>query len=60
MKYTGMIYDGKIVEEDGELMLEFSPHLLKQMGWDFGTILEWEVEGTSVILKEVKNGDSKT
>lgn len=47
------------VEEDketGDLVLPLPADLLNQMGWDPGTLLEWEeVEGSSsYILKKVE------
>lgn len=48
-------YIGNVVQdEDGEMMLEFPVELLKQMGWDEGTLLEWMIdEEEQIILKEV-------
>jgi len=46
----------KVLEnEDGELLLEFPPDLLDQMGWDENTVLEWIVEDDHVILREYKD-----
>lgn len=55
---TGDRYIGNVVEdEDGEMLLEFPIELLKQMGWDEGTLLEWLIdEEENVILKEAENG----
>jgi bifunctional DNA-binding transcriptional regulator/antitoxin component of YhaV-PrlF toxin-antitoxin module len=51
-------YIGKVVQdEDGEMMLEFPVELLKQMGWDEGTLLDWMIdEEEKIILKEAENG----
>ena len=58
-------YIGKVVEdEQGEMMLEFPVEMLKQMGWDEGTLLEWMVdEEERIILKEkeaTQNGTTET
>ena len=46
-------YIAEVIEDDeGELMIEFSADLLKQMGWDEGTLLEWIIEEESVYIKE--------
>jgi bifunctional DNA-binding transcriptional regulator/antitoxin component of YhaV-PrlF toxin-antitoxin module len=37
---------------EGELILPVPVELLSQMGWDEKTILEWEVDGDKVYLKE--------
>lgn len=60
---TGDRYIGNVIEdEDGEMLLEFPIELLKQMGWDEGTLLEWLIdEEETVILKEAENGrENKT
>lgn len=49
-------YIGNVVEdENGELLLEFPVELLKQMGWDEGTLLEWMIEEENIVLKEKEN-----
>ena len=50
-------YIGNVVQDDdGELCLEFPVELLKQMGWDEGTMLEWMIdEEEKVILKEAED-----
>lgn len=56
-------YIGQVVEdENGELLLEFPVELLKQMGWDEGTLLDWMIdEERNIVLKEKENGrESKT
>lgn len=53
-----MEYQGEILEdEDGELMLTLPVHLMNQMGWDFGTELEWIVDDGRVILREAQGTD---
>ena len=50
-------YIGKVVEDDnGELLLEFPVEMLKQMGWDEGTLLNWMIEEENIVLKESQNG----
>jgi len=52
-------YIGKVVEDDetGEMLLEFPVELLKQMGWDEGTLLDWMIdEEEKIILKEANHG----
>jgi hypothetical protein len=50
-------YIGHVVEdtETGDLLLEFPVELLKQMGWDEGTLLEWMIEEENISLKEVQD-----
>jgi hypothetical protein len=37
---------------DGELYIEMNPQLLKQMGWDDQTLLEWEIIGNMAIIRK--------
>ena len=39
-------------DSNGELILPIPVELLSQMGWTEETILEWEVNGDKVYLKE--------
>lgn len=49
----------KIVEdENGELLMEIPDKLLNQMGWDYGTDLEWIIEDGKVLLKEVEDDEN--
>lgn len=49
-------YIAEVVEtDDGELAIELSAELLKQMGWDEGTLLEWMIEEENVYIQEAKN-----
>ena len=38
-------------DSDGELMLDLTG-IIDQVGWTEETLLEWEIDGTSVVLKE--------
>ena len=41
-----------VEDEKGDLILPIPVELLSQMGWAEETILEWEVDGDKVYLKE--------
>lgn len=49
-----------IVKEDneGELYVEMNPQLLKQMGWDDQTLLEWEIIGNMAVIRKKEDGCS--
>lgn len=49
-------YTTEVVEDEmtGELLIEIPQHVMNQMGWDYGTDLEWITENGSVYLKEKK------
>jgi hypothetical protein len=51
--------ESKVLEdENGELLIEIPDVLMNQMGWDFGTELEWIVEDGKVLLKEAKDDEN--
>lgn len=39
-------------DEEGELYVELNPALLKQMGWDDQTLLEWEIVGNMAVIRK--------
>jgi hypothetical protein len=46
-------------DEDGEPYIEFNAALMKQMGWDDQTLLEWEIMGNMAIIRKKDHaGDS--
>lgn len=52
MKYFSEVQ----VNEDGEYYIVIPDDLIKELNWDVGDIIEWVIEGNSVILrKEVIN-----
>lgn len=56
-------YIGEVIEtEDGEFAVQLPINMIKQMGWDEHTLLEWIIdEEEHVFLKESEHdGDSKS
>lgn len=47
-------------DEDGEPYVELNPALLKQMGWDDRTLLEWEIVGDMAIIRKKEDDWSST
>ena len=43
-------------DEDGEPYIEFNAALMKQMGWDDQTLLEWEIMGNMAIIRKKEHG----
>ncbi len=39
-------------DKDGEPYIEFNAALMKQMGWDDQTLLEWEIMGNMAIIRK--------
>lgn len=53
-------YLGEVVEdEDGELAVQLPINMLKQMGWDEHTLLEWMIdEEEKVYIREKEDARS--
>lgn len=47
-------------DRDGELYVEMNPQLLKQMGWDDQTLLEWEIIGNMAIIRKKEDAGSSS
>ena len=47
------------VKEDkqGEPYIELNVALMKQMGWDDQTLLEWEIMGNMAVIRKKEDGD---
>lgn len=47
-------------DEFGEPYLELNPQVLKQMGWDDHTMLEWEIIGNMAVIRKKEDAGSST
>ena len=47
-------------DSDGEPYIEFNAALMKQMGWDPQTLLEWEVMGNMAVIRKKEDGGNST
>ncbi len=45
-------------DRNGELYVDMNPRLLKQMGWDDQTLLEWEIIGNMAIIRKKEDASS--
>ena len=56
MNDKNITYTTEVVEDEatGELLIEIPQKLMNQMGWDYGTDLDWIVENGAIYLKEKK------
>ena len=45
-------------DEEGNLVLNFPDELLEAMGWGEGTVLDIDVIGDRIVLREVRQTDS--
>ena len=47
-------YYSLVREVDGELVLDLPDELLKSVGWDAGTVVEWSIDNQeNIILRKV-------
>ena len=44
-------------DEDGNLVLNFPDELIEAMGWGDGTVLDIDVIGDRIVLREVRQTD---
>jgi hypothetical protein len=44
-------------DEDGEPYIEFNAALMKQMGWDDQTLLEWEIMDNMAVIRKKPDDD---
>lgn len=48
-------YIGEVVEENGELMLQFPPEMLEELGWHPGDTIVWDDDADgNVIVRKAK------
>lgn len=47
-------------DEFGEPYIEFNAALMKQMGWDDQTLLEWEIMGNMAVIRKKEHASSST
>ena len=49
------VYHAEVLEvcENGDAILEIPPELMKDMGWEVGDVLDVDVEGEKIILKNL-------
>ena len=45
-------------DRDGEPYIEFNPALMRQMGWDNQTLLEWEIIGNMAVIRKKEDASS--
>ena len=50
------------VKEDpeGESYIEFNAALMKQMGWDPHTLLEWEIMGNMAVIRKKEDAGNSS
>jgi hypothetical protein len=50
------------VKEDkhGEPYIEFNAALMKQMGWDDQTLLEWEIMGNMAVIRKKEDAGNSS
>lgn len=52
---TNKTYIGDVIEQDGELMLQFPPEMLEDLGWQPGDTIVWDDdENGNIIVRKAK------
>lgn len=47
-------YTAKVAEENGELILVFSPEMLADLGWKEGDNIVWDVRDDAIVVKKAE------
>lgn len=47
-------------DKDGEPYIEFNAALMKQMGWDDKTLLEWEMMGNMAVIRKKEDAGNSS
>jgi bifunctional DNA-binding transcriptional regulator/antitoxin component of YhaV-PrlF toxin-antitoxin module len=42
-------------DENGELFITFPDEVIEHLGWQEGDILNWDVQGTGIVLSKVND-----
>lgn len=50
MQATGKIYTGTVVEENGELMIQFPFELITELNWKEGDTIVWDIDEENKII----------
>ncbi len=52
---TNKTYVADVIEENGELMLQFPPEMLDELGWQPGDTIVWDDdENGNIIVRKAK------
>ncbi len=52
---TNRTYVADVIEENGELMLQFPPEMLEELGWQPGDTIVWDDdENGNIIVRKAK------
>lgn len=57
MQATGKVYTGIVIQdENGELMLQFSPEMINELGWREGDTIVWDIDenGGPILARKIK------
>ncbi len=51
-------YVAEVVEENGELMLQFPPEMLEELGWFPGDTIVWDEDDSgNIIVRKAKSDE---
>ena len=62
MTETAKVYQGEVVEDNGELMLQFPPEMLEELGWLPGDTIVWDVldDNTKMGVRKARPDELNT
>lgn len=50
MKATDKVYMGRVIEDNGELLLEFPFEMISELQWKEGDTIVWDIDEENKIL----------
>lgn len=50
MKATDRVYIGKVVEDDGDFLLEFPFDMIQELQWREGDTIVWDVDEENKVI----------
>ncbi len=48
-------YQGKVAEENGEIVVVFDPQMLEDLGWKEGDTIVWEIRDDGVVIRKAND-----
>jgi bifunctional DNA-binding transcriptional regulator/antitoxin component of YhaV-PrlF toxin-antitoxin module len=50
------VYQGEVVEDNGELMLQFPPEMIEELGWSPGDTIVWDVsdDDAKIVVRKAR------
>lgn len=49
------VYEGRVAEENGELVVVFDPTMLEELGWGEGDTIVWEIRDDGIVIRRAND-----